>query len=66
MWRDATQELLRTKLEEFFQARIEEDPRYFDSLPGTKDLSLLETYEEAFAKVRKQVRCRGCFGKRMR
>jgi len=45
---------LRTKLEEFFRARIKQDPGYFDSLLGTKKLSILKNYEGSFAKVQEQ------------
>ena len=41
----------RTKLEKFFQAQIEQDPGYFDTLLGTKGFSILKVYQKAFKKI---------------
>ena len=42
------------KLKEFFVTRIEHEPEYFDSMPGTKDITIIESYRKNFEKVREQ------------
>ena len=54
LWTNQTFEEFITKLKKFFQARIERDPRCFDSLPMPENLSILKAYKKAFNKVKKQ------------
>ena len=42
------------KLKEFFVTRIEHDPEYFDTMPGTKDIVIIEFYRKNLGKVREQ------------